>query len=65
MNQKNIFYVISLFAVFFIGHYYSQFNIESQAPKIFATDDFESLIKSEGYVDGILIEQYKADILKL
>jgi len=65
MNQKNIFYVLSLLAVFFIGHYYSQFNVKPQTPKIFATDNFESLIKSEGYVNGFVVEQYKADILKL
>ena len=53
MNQKKIFYLLSLITIFFIGHYYSQFNIKSAIPKTISINT------------GIPVEQYDDDILNL
>jgi peptidoglycan hydrolase CwlO-like protein len=53
MNQKKIFYLFSLIAIFFIGHYYSQFNISPVKPEIIIINNN----------DGI--EEYKLDNLNL
>ena len=53
MNQKKIFYLLSLIAIFFIGHYYSQFNIKPANPETISINT------------GIPIEQYDDDILNL
>ena len=50
MNQKKIFYLLSLITIFFIGHYYSQFNSKSVNPETI-------LINT-----GIPFEQYDDDI---
>ena len=53
MNQKKIFYLLSLIAIFFIGHYYSQFNIKTSAPKTISINT------------GIPVKKYDDDILNL
>ena len=53
MNQKKIFYLLSLITIFFIGHYYSQFNIKPANPETISINT------------GIPIEQYDDDILNL
>ena len=53
MNQKKIFYLLSLITIFFIGHYYSQFNNKAANPETFSINT------------GIPIEQYDDDILNL
>ena len=53
MNQKNIFYLLSLIAIFFIGHYYSQFNISPVKPEIIIINNIDE------------IEEYKLDNLNL
>ena len=53
MNQKKIFYLLSLITIFFIGHYYSQFNSKSASPKTISINT------------GIPVEQYDDDILNL
>ncbi len=53
MNQKKIFYLLSLITIFFIGHYYSQFNNKAANPKTISINT------------GIPIEQYDDDILNL
>ena len=53
MNQKKIFYLLSLITIFFIGHYYSQFNSKSANPKTISINT------------GIPVEQYDDDILNL
>ena len=53
MNQKKIFYLLSLITIFFIGHYYSQFNNKAANPETIS-------INTE-----ISIEQYDDDILNL
>ena len=53
MNQKKIFYLLSLITIFFIGHYYSQFNSKSSNPETISINT------------GIPVEQYNDDILNL
>ena len=53
MNQKNIFYLLSLIAIFFIGHYYSQFNISPVKPEIIIINNNDE------------IKEYKLDNLNL
>ena len=53
MNQKKIFYLLSLITIFFIGHYYSQFNSKAANPETISINT------------GIPIEQYDDDILNL
>ncbi|MDC1386329.1 hypothetical protein N8384_02905 [Candidatus Thioglobus sp.] len=53
MNQKNIFYLLSLIAIFFIGHYYSQFNISPVKPEIIINNNNNE------------IEEYKLNNLNL
>ena len=53
MNQKKIFYLLSLISIFFIGHYYSQFNNKAANPETISINT------------GIPIEQYDDDILNL
>ena len=53
MNQKKIFYLLSLITIFFIGHYYSQFNNKAANPETISINT------------GIPIEQYDDDILNL
>ena len=53
MNQKKIFYLLSLITIFFIGHYYSQFNNKTANPETISINT------------GIPIEQYENDILNL
>ena len=53
MNQKKIFYLLSLITIFFIGHYYSQFNNKAAIPETISINT------------GIPIEQYDDDILNL
>jgi len=53
MNQKNIFYLLSLIAIFFIGHYYSQFNMSPVKPEIIIINNNDE------------IKEYKFDNLNL
>ena len=53
MNQKKIFYLLSLITIFFIGHYYSQFNNKAANTETISINT------------GIPIEQYDDDILNL
>ncbi|AXE62422.1 hypothetical protein [Candidatus Thioglobus sp. NP1] len=53
MNQKKIFYLLSLITIFFVGHYYSQFNNKAANPETISINT------------GIPIEQYDDDILNL
>ena len=47
MNQKNIFYLFSLIAIFFIGHYYSQFNITPVKPEIITINNDDEVKKQK------------------
>ena len=45
MNQKIAFYLLSIIAIFFIGHYYSQFNISPVKPEIIIINNDEVVFK--------------------
>jgi len=53
MNQKIVFYLISIILVFFIGYSYSQYNTEPPEPVIINLDNSDE------------IDQYKANISSL
>jgi len=53
MNQKIVFYLISIVLVFFIGYSYSQYNTEPPEPVIINLDNSDE------------IDQYKANISSL
>ena len=53
MNQKIVFYLISIIIVFFIGYSYSQYNTEPPEPVIINLDNSDE------------IDQYKANISSL
>ena len=53
MNQKIVFYLISIVLVFFIGYSYSQFNAEKPEPIIITVDNSNE------------IDEYKSDISSL
>ena len=53
MNQKIVFYLISIILVFFIGYSYSQYNTEPPEPVIINVDNSDE------------IDQYKANISSL
>ena len=53
MNQTKIFYLLSLIIVFFIGHFYSQFNVMPVKPEIITINNNDE------------IEVYKLDKLSL
>ena len=53
MNQKIVFYLISIVLVFFIGYSYSQFNAEKPEPIIITVDNAKE------------IDKYKSDISNL
>ena len=53
MNQKIVFYLISIVLVFFIGYSYSQFNSEKPKPIIITVDNSKE------------IDKYKSDISNL
>ena len=43
MNQKFVFYLLSIIFVFFIGYSYSQFNLEPSEPVIITIDNSEEI----------------------
>ena len=43
MNQKIAFYLLSIIAIFFIGYYYSQFNIEPLKPEIITINNKDEI----------------------
>ena len=47
MNQKNIFYLFSLIAIFFIGHFYSQFNAMPVKPEIITINNDDEVKKQK------------------
>ena len=60
MNQKNIFYLFSLIAIFFIGHYYSQFNITPVKPEIITINNDDEVKKQKS---NVLILQFQLEEL--
>jgi len=47
MNQTKIFYLLSLIAIFFIGHFYSQFNVVPVKPEIITINNDDEVKKQK------------------
>ena len=58
MNQKIAFYLLSIIAIFFIGYYYSQFNIEPLKPEIITVNNKDEI---EQYESSILSNQLQLE----
>ena len=58
MNQKIAFYLLSITAIFFIGYYYSQFNIEPLKPEIITINNKDEI---EQYESSILSNQLQLE----
>ncbi len=58
MNQKIAFYLLSITAIFFIGYYYSQFNIEPLKPEIITVNNKDEI---EQYESSILSNQLQLE----
>jgi len=56
MNQKNIFYLLSLIAIFFIGHYYSQFNISPLKPEIIIINNDNEVKKQKSNILSLQLQ---------
>ena len=56
MNQKNIFYLLSLIAIFFIGHYYSQFNIQPVKPEIITINNDDEVKKQKSNILSLQLQ---------
>ena len=56
MNQKNIFYLFSLIAIFFIGHYYSQFNITPVKPEIITINNDDEVKKQKSNILSLQLQ---------
>ncbi len=56
MNQKNIFYLFSLIAIFFIGHYYSQFNIQPVKPEIITINNDDEVKKQKSNILSLQLQ---------
>ena len=47
MNQTKIFYLLSLIVVFFIGHFYSQYNVTPVKPEIITINNDDEVKKQK------------------
>ena len=56
MKQKNIFYLFSLIAIFFIGHFYSQFNITPVKPEIITINNDDEVKKQKSNVLNLQLQ---------
>ena len=56
MNQKNIFYLFSLIAIFFIGYYYSQFNIQPVKPEIITINNDDEVKKQKSNILSLQLQ---------
>ena len=56
MNQTKIFYLLSLIAVFFIGHYYSQFNIAPVKPEIITINNDDEVKKQKSNILSLQLQ---------
>ena len=60
MNQTKIFYLLSLIAIFFIGHFYSQFNVMPVKPEIITINNDDEVKKQKS---NVLILQFQLEEL--
>ena len=56
MNQTKIFYLLSLIAVFFIGHYYSQFNAMPVKPEIITINNDDEVKKQKSNILSLQLQ---------
>ena len=56
MNQTKIFYLLSLIAIFFIGHYYSQFNIQPVKPEIITINNDDEVKKQKSNILSLQLQ---------
>ena len=56
MNQTKIFYLLSLTAVFFIGHYYSQFNVTPVKPEIITINNDDEVKKQKSNILSLQLQ---------
>jgi len=56
MNQTKIFYLLSLIVVFFIGHFYSQFNVVPVKPEIITINNDDEVIKQKSNILSLQLQ---------
>ena len=56
MNQTKIFYLLSLIAIFFIGHFYSQFNVVPVKPEIITINNDDEVKKQKSNILGLQLQ---------
>ena len=56
MNPTKIFYLLSLIAIFFIGYYYSQFNIQPVKPEIITINNDDEVKKQKSNILSLQLQ---------
>jgi len=56
MNQTKIFYLLSLIVIFFIGHFYSQFNITPVKPEIIIIKNDDEVKKQKSKILSLQLQ---------
>ena len=56
MNQTKIFYLLSLIVVFFIGHFYSQYNITPVKPEIITINNDDEVKKQKSNILSLQLQ---------
>jgi len=56
MNHTKIFYLLSLIVVFFIGHFYSQYNVMSVKPEIITINNDDEVKKQKSNILGLQLQ---------
>ena len=56
MNQTKIFYLLSLIVVFFIGHFYSQFNVIPVKPEIITINNDDEVKKQKSNILSLQLQ---------
>ena len=56
MNQTKIFYLLSLIVVFFIGHFYSQFNAMPVKPEIITINNDDEVKKQKSNILSLQLQ---------
>jgi len=56
MNHTKIFYLLSLIAIFFIGHFYSQFNVPPVKPEIITINNDDEVKKQRSNILSLQLQ---------
>ena len=56
MNHTKIFYLLSLIVVFFIGHFYSQFNVMPVKPEIITINNDDEVKKQKSNILSLQLQ---------